>query len=229
MNDIWCQWSGSSGLNIKIEGCRWINVLDLLMGDGCDVPKDGHRGPGVWLLREGVVGCRGCFCCGQNFVFLPGARIPAQVARTCGIQEITRAQKHSSNRFHCQLCKPVGICGLCGDYLLPDLSVCQVRQHRFPRKVIIPGQETAIFTRENHPEMQVVVLGHLTRPSFDGKPGVPGLGAVAVRSGNWEVGKLGERIPWTLPNELFPYGYFFAMDIGGSTKQRLAMFSFSLM
>lgn len=34
-------------------------------------------------------------------------------------------------------------------------------------------KETAIFTRENHPEMQVVVLGHLTRPSFDGKPGAP--------------------------------------------------------
>ncbi|CAK9102970.1 unnamed protein product [Durusdinium trenchii] len=34
-------------------------------------------------------------------------------------------------------------------------------------------KETAIFTRENMPEMEVIVLSHLTRPSFDGKPGAP--------------------------------------------------------
>lgn len=33
------------------------------------------------------------------------------------LQEHKNIQKHNSNKFRCQLCKPVGICGLCGDYL----------------------------------------------------------------------------------------------------------------
>lgn len=48
------------------------------------------------------------------------------------------------------------------------------------KKLVVVGlvydfcvKETAIFTRENVPEMSVTVLADLTRPSFDGKPGAP--------------------------------------------------------